>query len=133
MIPQKPTDEWVDEIPNSADPDSLHQGNNAASLTIPLISEQLQVSKQVIETGRVKLIKTVHQNIGNKANPIHINFHEFIDMVNDVRRARRLRQKLFYFYGSPIAVALKKQQLAQLNDGLTDKCIEQPVQSTSQY
>lgn len=72
-------------------------------------------------------------NIGNKANPIHINFHEFIDMVNDVRKARGLRQKLFYFYGSPIAVAQKKQQLAQQADGLTDWCPEQPVQSTGQY
>lgn len=72
-------------------------------------------------------------NIGNKANPIHINFHEFIDMVNDMRKARGLRQKLFYFYGSPIAVAQKKQQLAQLNDGSTDECIEQLVQYKGQH
>lgn len=71
-------------------------------------------------------------NIGNKANPIHINFHEFIDMVNDVKKARGLRQKLFYFYGSPIAVAQKKQHLAQQADDSANERLEQPVQSTGQ-
>ncbi|GAB4019355.1 hypothetical protein GCM10028808_56850 [Spirosoma migulaei] len=62
MIPQKPTDEWVDKTPNTTDPDSPFLSGDAESLLIPLISEQLQVSKQVIETGRVRLTKTVHQH-----------------------------------------------------------------------
>ncbi|AUD05891.1 YsnF/AvaK domain-containing protein [Spirosoma pollinicola] len=61
MIPQKPFDEWVDQTPNSASPAVPIPAGASEILLIPLISEQLQVSKQVIETGRVRLTKTVHQ------------------------------------------------------------------------
>lgn len=49
-------------------------------------------------------------NIQNKANPFHINFHEYKDMIRDVRRAKGLRKKLFYIFGSPVKVMLEKQR-----------------------
>lgn len=52
-------------------------------------------------------------NIENKANPFHINFHEYKDMLQDVRRAKGLRKKLFYIFGSPVKVMLEKQREEQ--------------------
>ncbi|AUD02752.1 sterol desaturase family protein [Spirosoma pollinicola] len=52
-------------------------------------------------------------NIEQKANPIHINFHELTDIIRDVRKAKGLREKWFYVFGSPIKVAEKKQQMAR--------------------
>ena len=42
--------------------------------------------------------------IGDRMDPIFLNFHEFSDMVKDVKAAKGLRKKLFYIFGSPTAV-----------------------------
>ncbi|RYF65177.1 MAG: sterol desaturase family protein [Cytophagaceae bacterium] len=52
-------------------------------------------------------------NIGQKANPLHINFHEVADIIRDVKRAKGFRRKWFFLFGSPIEVARQKQQLAE--------------------
>lgn len=44
----------------------------------------------------------------NKANPFVINFEEYGHMLTDVRQAKGLRQKLFYVFGDPVAIAEKK-------------------------
>jgi hypothetical protein len=49
-------------------------------------------------------------NIENKANPLHINFHEYVDMLRDVRNAKGLRKKLFYIFGDPIDIAMEKKR-----------------------
>lgn len=51
----------------------------------------------------------VTHNIENKANPLHINFHEFIDIWNDVKKAGSWKEKLFYIFGDPIAIAKAKE------------------------
>ena len=48
-------------------------------------------------------------NIENKANPIVINFHEYVDMWNDVKGAKGLKRKLFFIFGDPIDVAREKK------------------------
>ena len=50
-------------------------------------------------------------NIPNKADPFFINFHELTDMVHDVRKAKGLRKKMFYIFGSPVKVAEEKKRL----------------------
>ncbi len=50
----------------------------------------------------------VTHNIENKANPLHINFHEFADIVKDVNQAKGWRKKMFYLFGNPIAIAAEK-------------------------
>jgi sterol desaturase/sphingolipid hydroxylase (fatty acid hydroxylase superfamily) len=52
-------------------------------------------------------------NIGNKANPLYINFHEVMDMVSDVKAATGLRRKLFFIFGSPYAVGQHKKRIAR--------------------
>ena len=51
-------------------------------------------------------------NIENKANPFHINFHEYKDMWQDVHQAKGLRKKLFYIFGSPVKIMMEKQRQA---------------------
>lgn len=47
-----------------------------------------------------------------KLNPIYLNFHEYNDIVKDVKTARSWRQKLFYIFGSPAAIARHKKTTA---------------------
>lgn len=61
------------------------------------------------------VIYGITTNIGNKANPLHINFHEVTDMIQDVRRAKGLRHKLFYLFGSPVTIMLKKKRKAAVD------------------
>lgn len=53
-------------------------------------------------------------NIDNKANPLIINFHEYIDMWKDIRNARGLKKKLFYVFGDPIKVANEKKSAGKM-------------------
>jgi sterol desaturase/sphingolipid hydroxylase (fatty acid hydroxylase superfamily) len=54
-------------------------------------------------------------NIENKANPLHINFHEYVDMIKDIRSAKGIRMKLFYLFGDPIDIAEVKKRNAEAN------------------
>lgn len=54
----------------------------------------------------------VTQNIDQKANPIHINFHEYVDIIKDVRSANTWRERFFFVFGSPGKVAAFKKQRA---------------------
>ncbi len=52
-------------------------------------------------------------NIENKANPFHINFHEYKDLWQDVKKAKGFRKKLFYIFGSPVKIMEEKNRLAE--------------------
>ena len=64
------------------------------------------------------VIYGITTNISNKANPFLINFHELTDMAKDVKRAKGLRKKLFYVFGSPIKIAeeKKRQEIQEMAD-----------------
>lgn len=57
-----------------------------------------------------QVIYGITSNIANKANPLHINFHEYIDMIRDVRKAKGFREKVFYLFGDPIDIAEAKKR-----------------------
>jgi sterol desaturase/sphingolipid hydroxylase (fatty acid hydroxylase superfamily) len=44
-----------------------------------------------------------------KHDPIHINFHEYVDMFNDIKRARSMKERLFYLLGDPEHIAQQKK------------------------
>jgi sterol desaturase/sphingolipid hydroxylase (fatty acid hydroxylase superfamily) len=48
-------------------------------------------------------------NIEHKANPFHINFHEYADMIRDVKQAKGIRNKFFYIFGDPAMIAAEKK------------------------
>lgn len=62
-----------------------------------------------------QVIYGITTNIDNKANPIIINFHEYVDIFHDVRSAKGLRRKLFFIFGSPIKIAEEKKQAVTAN------------------
>ncbi len=43
--------------------------------------------------------------ITKKSNPIHINFHEYVDILKDVKKAKGLKRKLFFIFGNPERIA----------------------------
>lgn len=51
----------------------------------------------------------ITHSLDHKANPLYINFHEYMDMWKDMKKAKGLRKKLFYLFGNPIAIAKEKQ------------------------
>lgn len=56
-----------------------------------------------------KVVYGLTHKLENKGNPFYINFHEFIDIWNDVRSVKGIRKKLFYVFGDPIAIAQDKE------------------------
>ncbi len=64
-----------------------------------------------VEDEKVKYGLT--HSIPNKGNPFYINFHEFIDIWKDMRRAKGLRKKMFYLFGDPIAIEKDKAALIE--------------------
>jgi sterol desaturase/sphingolipid hydroxylase (fatty acid hydroxylase superfamily) len=55
-----------------------------------------------------QVVYGITQNIAQKDNPIHINFHEYVDIVKDVKQAKGWRKKLFYIFGDPGAIGKVK-------------------------
>lgn len=45
-----------------------------------------------------------------KHDPIHINFHEYISMIKDIKHAKSFRQILFFIFGDPVDVARMKEK-----------------------
>lgn len=56
-------------------------------------------------------------NIEHKSNPFFINFHEYKDILKDLKEARGFRSKWFVVFGSPVAIyeeKLKREAEAQV-------------------
>ncbi len=65
-----------------------------------------------------KVIYGITTNIENKANPFHINFHEYKDMIADVRKAKGLKRKMFFIFGSPVKIMTEKNRIAEEENAL---------------
>ena len=50
----------------------------------------------------------ITHNIEHKGNPIHINFHEYGSMFQDIKNAKNWKERLFYIFGDPIDIAAFK-------------------------
>jgi sterol desaturase/sphingolipid hydroxylase (fatty acid hydroxylase superfamily) len=48
--------------------------------------------------------------IGNRLNPIFLNFHEYNDMIKDVKEAKTLKRKMFFVFGSPLNIYKEKNK-----------------------
>lgn len=68
-------------------------------------------------------------NIEHKGNPFHINFHEYADMIRDVRNASTFREKLFFIFGNPIDIALRKKAQAEKTSVEEEEELESLVES----
>jgi sterol desaturase/sphingolipid hydroxylase (fatty acid hydroxylase superfamily) len=62
------------------------------------------------------VIYGITTNITNKSNPFFINFHEYKDMIKDLKEAKGFKKKWFVVFGSPVAIyeeKIRQQQAAQ--------------------
>lgn len=50
----------------------------------------------------------ITSSIDKSINPLYLNFHEHREMLIDVKKAKGIRQKLFYLFGSPAKIARRK-------------------------
>ncbi|MBS1658276.1 MAG: sterol desaturase family protein [Chitinophagales bacterium] len=48
----------------------------------------------------------------HSGNPFFLVFHEAIDIVRDVRKAKTFKEKWWYIFGSPVKIARYKKQMA---------------------
>ncbi|GCC50485.1 sterol desaturase family protein [Chryseotalea sanaruensis] len=58
-----------------------------------------------------QVIYGLTENIEHKGNPFYINFHEYIAMVSDVKKAKNWKIRLFYIFGNPSKIAKYKESL----------------------
>lgn len=68
-----------------------------------------------------KVIYGLTHKIENKGNPFYINFHEFIDIWKDMRKAKGFKRKFFFLFGNPIDVAKAKEEAVKTNMAITNK------------
>lgn len=58
-----------------------------------------------------KPIYGITHAIERKHDPIQINFHEYVDIIKDVKRSKSFREALFFIFGDPVDVAEQKRKL----------------------
>jgi sterol desaturase/sphingolipid hydroxylase (fatty acid hydroxylase superfamily) len=56
-----------------------------------------------------QVIYGITKNIDHKHDPIHINFHEYVDIIRDVRSAHTWKERLFYIFGDPEEIGKYKK------------------------
>ena len=110
------TPETPNRLPNEAE--SVPPYDTLKTVLIPVIEEQLQVSKKVVETGRVKLIKTVEETDETVTIPLLSN--EFSiervpvgQYVDDVPATRREGDTTIYPVVKEVLVTQKRLLLVE--------------------
>ncbi len=53
----------------------------------------------------------ITSEVPSKINPLILNFHEYQEMWRDIKSTKSFKQKLFYIFGDPIEIAIKKKSL----------------------
>lgn len=48
-----------------------------------------------------KPVYGITTKIDQSLNPLYLNFHEYKDIIRDVKESKNFRQKMFYIFGSP--------------------------------
>jgi len=49
----------------------------------------------------------------NKMNPLHLNFHEYVSILDDVKTTKKFRKKWFYIFGKPGEIAKIKKEYSK--------------------
>jgi hypothetical protein len=50
--------------------------------------------------------------IGDRVDPIFLNFHEINDIISDLSKAQGFREGVFYLFGSPSKIAARKKAVS---------------------
>ena len=43
-------------------------------------------------------------------NPLHLNFHEYVSIFEDLKTTKKLKEKWFYIFGKPGEIAKLKKK-----------------------
>ncbi len=60
---------------------------------------------KTFEPENEKVVYGITHNITEAANPLQINFHEYVDIVHDVKNAKGWKRKLYYIFGDPAKIS----------------------------
>lgn len=71
-----------------------------------------------------KAVYGITHNIERKYDPIQINFHEYVDMLKDLKGARTWKERLFFIFGDPIYVANYKARQAEHSGRIQRRHVE---------
>jgi sterol desaturase/sphingolipid hydroxylase (fatty acid hydroxylase superfamily) len=74
-----------------------------------------------------KVIYGLTTNIDKKANPFHINFHEYGEIWKDVKNAKGFRKKWFYLMASPTKIGQMKEAEELAAKAKTQALVTEPV------
>ena len=101
--------EWLIVTPSNH---RVHHGSNERYLdknfgVIFIIWDR--IFKTYVPEKERPVYGTVHK-IEKTLDPLYLNFHEYKDIICDVRKAVGFREKMFYLFGSPSIVALRKAE-----------------------
>jgi sterol desaturase/sphingolipid hydroxylase (fatty acid hydroxylase superfamily) len=65
-----------------------------------------------------KVIYGITHGIERKHDPIQINFHEYVEILADVKRSKSIGEGLFYIFGDPVVIAEQKQRMRILKNDM---------------
>ena len=78
-----------------------------------------------------QVVYGITHNIDHKHNPVHINFHEYVDMIKDVKNAKSFKEALFYIFGDPEDVGNYKATRHAHSPAQHHSHVSEKVSSTS--
>jgi sterol desaturase/sphingolipid hydroxylase (fatty acid hydroxylase superfamily) len=85
-------------VHHGSQPKYINKNYGATFILWDRIFKTYQIEEEQVVYG-------ITDNISNKANPLHINFHEYVNIIRDVKQAKGLRRKLFFIFGDPSKIA----------------------------
>lgn len=104
---------WIEKWVVTPSNHRVHHGSDEKYIdknfgAIFIIWDRLLGTYQIEEEKPTYGITT---KLENKINPLHLNFHEYSSMLEDVRQAKTFKKKWFYIFGSPGKIARIKKEV----------------------
>ncbi len=81
-------------VHHGSQPKYINKNYGATFVIWDRIFKTYQPEEEAVQYG-------ITEDIARKADPIHINFHEYVNMIRDVKRVKAWRKKLFLIFGDP--------------------------------
>jgi len=83
-------------VHHGSQPKYINKNYGATFIIWDRIFGTYQPEDEPVKYGITKNLEHAH-----KHDPIHINFHEYVDMLRDIKKARTWREGFFFVFGDP--------------------------------
>lgn len=90
-------------VHHGSQPKYINKNYGATFVIWDRIFNTYQKEEEQVEYG-------ITENIASKSNPLHINFHEYFNILKDIGSTSSWKQKWFYLFGDPGEIAATKKQ-----------------------